>query len=727
MERNISPTLLCNPRIQGTSRTLHFVVASNIKVQQRMKLDMTLDIASSGTAADWVKTSRVKEQDAIAQAKRLAELKRKQLEEEEDELVMQSSSLYSSSDLKGLKVMHGANDFDEGEEVILTLADSNVLDKDEDGKALGINEGGDVLENVLLADKDRRIDREAKKRRLNQPVYSALDDYEFQDGMATGSRAPMLPQYEKEKKAQPKFELGNDGVASFAPSSIASISTTKTSGGGGVSNIHSLQSSTKAASDYYSAVEYTAFSKSKKGKDKKNKAFRKKSTEDEEQPEEVESGANESKSMDVEDGNAPKVVVPKVVPKLKFSSIDLDEDDPDLAQSLARARRMALQQRVKSEEMVQDSSEAGAGGIANVEDRGAMVAMSLASKAKGAVSSALTHEDEGEDTLNVEGRLANGSLVFNSTTEFATRLQAHLSEKARSKSEALMRDLERTVDRTATATAGAATAGAAAGAAAGGVRRTADHDAMDEDEDEDGAGGDDQKVNISGTMEDFAGLSDMDDSDDSDGDAQGGARAGEGEGEAGDEDLAFVHRQPLVGKGMGATLALLKETGELKKSEQLAGRAKDNRAYDPSSADHGVKLEYRDEFGRKLTQKEAFRQLSYKFHGYGPGQKKLEKRLKVWGAVFCFMFCVLLNCYASMVVCCGFDKNSFPLPFDAQIIQTLERENKAQSSRAGILEGVGGTMKSLTTAQEATGRAHITIQVPLHYTHTSCWTIYGLI
>jgi len=38
-------------------------------------------------------------------------------------------------------------------------------------------------------------------------------------------------------------------------------------------------------------------------------------------------------------------------------------------------------------------------------------------------------------------------------------------------------------------------------------------------------------------------------------------------------------------------------------------------------------------------------------------------------------------------------------------------QQKAMSSRAGILEGVGGTMKSLTAAQEATGRAHITIQV----------------
>lgn len=50
---------------------------------------------------------------------------------------------------------------------------------------------------------------------------------------------------------------------------------------------------------------------------------------------------------------------------------------------------------------------------------------------------------------------------------------------------------------------------------------------------------------------------------------------------------------------------------------------------DPSAKVDGVKLEYRDEFGRKLTQKEAFRQICYRFHGYGPGKKAKEKRLKV--------------------------------------------------------------------------------------------------
>jgi U4/U6.U5 tri-snRNP-associated protein 1 len=37
---------------------------------------------------------------------------------------------------------------------------------------------------------------------------------------------------------------------------------------------------------------------------------------------------------------------------------------------------------------------------------------------------------------------------------------------------------------------------------------------------------------------------------------------------------------------------------------------------------------YHDEFGRTLTQKEAWKALSHKFHGKGSGKMKTEKRLK---------------------------------------------------------------------------------------------------
>ncbi len=572
-----------------------------------MKIDLNLDMASSASAADWVKKSRVKELDAKAEAKRLAELKQRQLEEEEDELVEQSRSLYSSSDLRGLKVMHSTNDFEEGEQVILTLADSDILEKDEDGKVIGINEEGDVLENVLLADKDRRVEREQKKRRLNQPIYSALDDYEFQDGVATGSRAPLLPQYEKEKKAQAKFELGDGGVAAFDPS----VSSNRVEN---VIKAQALVSAVKEASDYYTAKEFTAFSKSKKGRDKKNKAYRKKDAEEDETERTVEdSGVNESKSMEVDGDTESKPVVPKVVAPIQFKSIDLDEDDPDMVQALARSRRLALQKRAREEEMQTDGADAPTALTAtSAEDRGAEFARAMAAKYKDNIVIKTEQHNEDDDDINVDGRRNDGTLVFNSTTEFATRLQAHLSDKARAKTEALMRNLERTTENGAD---GAPSSASKRPPAESHQPSSAALESKDNDEgDADG---------------DFAGLSDMEGSDmevDSDEDHSDHEAP---DGEEGDEQLGFVHRQPLVGKGMAATLALLKGTGELKKSDQLAGRSKDSRAYDPSSTDHGVKLEYRDEFGRKLTQKEAFRQLSYKFHGYGPSQKKKEKRLKV--------------------------------------------------------------------------------------------------
>lgn len=72
------------------------------------------------------------------------------------------------------------------------------------------------------------------------------------------------------------------------------------------------------------------------------------------------------------------------------------------------------------------------------------------------------------------------------------------------------------------------------------------------------------------------------------------------------------------------------------------------------------------------------------------------------------------SCVSLPVVCqCQLYQPCSPPPCSTGSPQALEIQNKAHSSRAGILEGVGGTMKSLTAAQEATGRAHITIQVPL--------------
>lgn len=53
----------------------------------------------------------------------------------------------------------------------------------------------------------------------------------------------------------------------------------------------------------------------------------------------------------------------------------------------------------------------------------------------------------------------------------------------------------------------------------------------------------------------------------------------------------------------------------------------DNRPLEMSTVDGDIKLEYRDDFGRVQTPKEAFRAISWKFHGKTPGRKNMERRL----------------------------------------------------------------------------------------------------
>lgn len=49
---------------------------------------------------------------------------------------------------------------------------------------------------------------------------------------------------------------------------------------------------------------------------------------------------------------------------------------------------------------------------------------------------------------------------------------------------------------------------------------------------------------------------------------------------------------------------------------------------DKSNYTPGFKLDYVDEKGKLMNQKEAFRYLSHKFHGKGSGKNKIDKRMK---------------------------------------------------------------------------------------------------
>ncbi|EFJ36327.1 hypothetical protein SELMODRAFT_404232 [Selaginella moellendorffii] len=94
-------------------------------------------------------------------------------------------------------------------------------------------------------------------------------------------------------------------------------------------------------------------------------------------------------------------------------------------------------------------------------------------------------------------------------------------------------------------------------------------------------------------------------------------------------------KEVSVGKGLAGALSLLKERGSLKESVEWGGRNMDKKASklvgvldDDKTYERDIQLDRRDEYGRTLTPKEAFRLVSHKFHGKNPGKRKQEKKMK---------------------------------------------------------------------------------------------------
>jgi len=104
-----------------------------------------------------------------------------------------------------------------------------------------------------------------------------------------------------------------------------------------------------------------------------------------------------------------------------------------------------------------------------------------------------------------------------------------------------------------------------------------------------------------------------------------------------DEQLKGLHDRE-VSSGLAAALQMARTRNMLGEEKEAAGRMFDSKGAglhnyeEGSEAEKGVQLNYFDEYGRKMTQKEAFRQLSWKFHGKGPSKKRKEKRMAAFEA-----------------------------------------------------------------------------------------------
>jgi U4/U6.U5 tri-snRNP-associated protein 1 len=111
------------------------------------------------------------------------------------------------------------------------------------------------------------------------------------------------------------------------------------------------------------------------------------------------------------------------------------------------------------------------------------------------------------------------------------------------------------------------------------------------------------------------------------------------DGSSSEEDDDGFAQERMLGRGLGGALDMMRNRGSLKDvNEAVLGRNDDEKNVNVNEPNEAVffdeektkkinaRLEYRDKFGRLLSQKEAFRQLSYGFHGKGPGKGKIESR-----------------------------------------------------------------------------------------------------
>ncbi|UYV74616.1 SART1 [Cordylochernes scorpioides] len=164
-------------------------------------------IPDQESATDWVLRSRQLQKEKEEAEKRAKLLEAQDQEFGVDQLVSEEFSKevprksYSSKDLKHLTIGHSQNVFQEGRDVILTLKDQDVLD-----------EGEEVLENVNIVDNLKAIQNvENKKAR---PGYQAYQEPEF-DEFGILKKRNILSKYDEEieGKKQDTFKLGEDTAA----------------------------------------------------------------------------------------------------------------------------------------------------------------------------------------------------------------------------------------------------------------------------------------------------------------------------------------------------------------------------------------------------------------------------------------------------------------------------------------------------------------------------------
>lgn len=521
----------------------------------------------------WVTRSRKIEERKNAEKEKALQLSK--IFEEQDNIALEESededaTQQTTDNLAGVKVLHGLDKVMEGGTVVLTIKDQPIL---ADGD---INEDIDMLENVEIGEQKRR-DEAYKAATKKTGVY----DDKFNDDPTAEKK--ILPQYD-DPTAEEGLTLDERGRFSReAEKKLEELRRRLT--GVSTNTFEDLNSSGKVSSDYYTHEEMLQFKKPKK-----KKSLRKK--------EKLDLNALEAEAVsaglgagDLGSRNDAKRQA------IKEEQERLEAEKRNDAYQSAFAKADEASKLLRLEQMLDVKTEEDEAPVYADDDddlhKSLARARRLAIKKKeeevasGPQAIALiASSNPGNETADDQNPTAGESenkVVFTEMEEFVWGLQIDEEARKPESEDVFMHEDEET-------------------------NAAADEGMNDE------TGG---WTEVKETSED-----EKPDSEDK-------------EEVVADETIHEV----AVGKGLSGALKLLKDRGTLKETVEWGGRNMDKKKSklvgivddDESKDAHNkkeIRIERTDEFGRILTPKEAFRLISHKFHGKGPGKMKQEKRMK---------------------------------------------------------------------------------------------------
>lgn len=515
----------------------------------------------------WVSKSRKIEEIRNAEKEKALQLSK--IFEERDKMNEEESddeenARLAAKELSGVKVLHGLDKVVEGGAVVLTLKDQSVLAGDD------VNQEVDVLENVEIGEQKRRDD--AYKAAKNK---TGIYDDKFND--EPGFERKILPKYDDPSEEEGITLDAAGGFSIDAEKKLEELRR-RIQGPSLINRMEDLNSSGKILSDYYTQEEMVQFKKPKK-----KKSLRKK----------------EKMDLDALEAEA------------KSAGLGVG----DLGSRNDKTRQVLKEEKERAD--AETRSNAYQAAYAKAEE---------ASKALRPDKTNNNHREEDDAVLDDDDEELRKSL------ERARKL-------ALRKQEGLAKSFPESIASLAASRANDSTVDNPSSASGEAQENKVVFTEMEEfvwglqlDEDEQKPGSDDVFME-----EDVLPKPSDEEMKNEDGGWTEVKETKEEEPFVKEEEMKVTPddtiREVPVGKGLAGVLKLLQDRGTLKEDIEWGGRNMDKKksklvGIRGEDGKKEIHIERTDEYGRILTPKEAFRLISHKFHGKGPGKMKQEKRMR---------------------------------------------------------------------------------------------------